>query len=881
VYNFCVSVRFNATPAQLAQIRTAFENASQILADATNGQQRFGAITIVNDSGASQSADYWVNSGTGRAYATIGKYGVRGEHVNLFFASNFQALNGADGDAYTIAHEHAHHVFGVLDEYSGPGIPGGADCAARPDTATLNFCLMDNYFTRGGRAFGGGYTLNEFCVSGNHDPDGNTFQGQACWNTISSHPKRSATAPSGLPPDAPPPAHTLTFNTGLGGLRVMFVIDRSGSMSIEQRLVLAKQAAKLFVNFMRVGDSIGLASFECSTSVDFPLTTITGNGTKSAIKTAIDSLSAGGATNIGGGVLAGLGQITSQSDRSCNEIIVLLTDGDHNCGTAPGSTISALQDAGATVLTVGVGSGISGSGEASLQNLASQTSGKFFRVSNSFSLIGVFLQLLLESQVKSNGLLQRAPLAIQSGQVREIQVPVEMGVESAIFGIGIINPADAVTLSLRSPSGAIITASSVDPGIEFSSEPNSKAFQILAPEAGTWTIIISAGTIVNGNLEVFSSAEHDGVHFGVSLTKETLDFPEVAEVQAAPTFGGERVVNATVMGDVIRPDGSRVAITLFDNGLAIHGDMIPGDGIYSARFSQYNMSGTYTFDLTVMSSGGMTFAGEALFDFAPLNTKPVPAFTRMASATAVVGDVPVGADLSITQVASPNPVVTGSNVTYTLTVANNGPGAAANVVVTDNLPASTTFVSCSSTNGGTCSGSGNNRSITFTSLAAGASATIDLVANVDCSAPDGTVISNMATVGSSTPDPDVSNNSKTATTTASNPPPTVTEASANPSVLWPPNHKMVNVMVNYTVTDNCPLPANACVLSVTSNEPIDGTGDGDTAPDWEIIDAHNVRLRAERAGTGTGRIYTIAITCTDNVGSSSRKTVTVTVPHNR
>jgi hypothetical protein len=54
--------------------------------------------------------------------------------------------------------------------------------------------------------------------------------------------------------------------------------------------------------------------------------------------------------------------------------------------------------------------------------------------------------------------------------------------------------------------------------------------------------------------------------------------------------------------------------------------------------------------------------------------------------------------------------------------------------------------------------------------------------------------------------------------------------------------------VNYTVNDNCGMPA--CVLSVTSNEPINGTGDGDTAPDWEIVDAHHVRLRAERAGTG-------------------------------
>src|SRR5262249_47227705 len=112
--------------------------------------------------------------------------------------------------------------------------------------------------------------------------------------------------------------------------------------------------------------------------------------------------------------------------------------------------------------------------------------------------------------------------------------------------------------------------------------------------------------------------------------------------------------------------------------------------------------------------------------------------------------------------------------------------------------------------------------------------------------------------------------------------PIISGVSANPSVLWPPNHKMVPVTINYGVTDNCDRPsAITCVLSVTSNEPVDGTGDGDTAPDWEIVDSHHVRLRAERAGNGSGRIYTITITCTDAGGNSLVRTVTVSVPHDQ
>jgi hypothetical protein len=108
--------------------------------------------------------------------------------------------------------------------------------------------------------------------------------------------------------------------------------------------------------------------------------------------------------------------------------------------------------------------------------------------------------------------------------------------------------------------------------------------------------------------------------------------------------------------------------------------------------------------------------------------------------------------------------------------------------------------------------------------------------------------------------------------------PAVSAATVDKPSLWPPDHQMETVTVNYTATDNCSVN---CVLSVTSNEPINGLGDGDASPDWIIVDAHHVQLRSERGGLGNGRIYTITVTCSDPAGNTVVRTVTVRVPKNQ
>lgn len=110
-------------------------------------------------------------------------------------------------------------------------------------------------------------------------------------------------------------------------------------------------------------------------------------------------------------------------------------------------------------------------------------------------------------------------------------------------------------------------------------------------------------------------------------------------------------------------------------------------------------------------------------------------------------------------------------------------------------------------------------------------------------------------------------------------PPVIANVSASPNVLWPPNHTMRDVTISYDVEDNCSEVTKE--LSISCNEPINDTGDGNTEPDVEVVDAHHVRLRAERQGHGQGRIYTITITATDECGNASTDQVVVIVPHNQ
>ena len=108
----------------------------------------------------------------------------------------------------------------------------------------------------------------------------------------------------------------------------------------------------------------------------------------------------------------------------------------------------------------------------------------------------------------------------------------------------------------------------------------------------------------------------------------------------------------------------------------------------------------------------------------------------------------------------------------------------------------------------------------------------------------------------------------------------------SPNALWPPNHRLVQVTATVVASDSCdPNPA-VVLLSITSNEPDDGLGDGDQPNDIQAVgggpipfgtDVQSFLLRAERSGMGTGRIYTITYMARDASGNQSLASAQVSV----
>lgn len=192
----------------------------------------------------------------------------------------------------------------------------------------------------------------------------------------------------------------------------------------------------------------------------------------------------------------------------------------------------------------------------------------------------------------------------------------------------------------------------------------------------------------------------------------------------------------------------------------------------------------------------------------------------------VATSIATSADVSATKTDSPDPVNAGSNLTYTITIANAGPSVANTVSWADTLPAGTTFVSLSSPGGWSCTtpAVGANGTINCSIASLLGNAVFTLVAAVDPGVAAGTILSNTVTTASATPDPSSANDDDTETTTVS--------TSADLSLTKTDSPDPVNAGQNltYTITVQNAGPSVSSNPSWSDTLPTGTTFDSLTAP---------------------------------------------------
>src|SRR5882762_7139917 len=106
------------------------------------------------------------------------------------------------------------------------------------------------------------------------------------------------------------------------------------------------------------------------------------------------------------------------------------------------------------------------------------------------------------------------------------------------------------------------------------------------------------------------------------------------------------------------------------------------------------------------------------------------------------------------------------------------------------------------------------------------------------------------------------------------------ECGATPIELWPPDHKFVTVSIaGVTDPDGDSLTTN--IVGISQDEPLSGHGDGNTCPDGKGVGTSSASVRAERSGTGDGRVYHVSFTASDGKGGQCTGSVRICVPHDQ
>ncbi|RPI31415.1 MAG: DUF11 domain-containing protein [Chloroflexota bacterium] len=259
------------------------------------------------------------------------------------------------------------------------------------------------------------------------------------------------------------------------------------------------------------------------------------------------------------------------------------------------------------------------------------------------------------------------------------------------------------------------------------------------PNLGNNTANIQTTVIVPGDIGVVISGDPNPVGAGQALTY-TLTTGNYGDTDAT----GITLTNTLPPG------------VTFLNSTASQGTCTFAGGIVTCNLGSIHGSETAVVTVTVnapATAGVMT--NQAVVS--AIEPDPNPDNNTASLDTTVLSL----ADLSLNKVDLSGPVLTGELVTYTLFVTNNGPSVATGILLTDTLPAETTYLASTASQGG-CAHVGGSVTCDLGSLAAGSSAEVSIF----ITAPGKDItIENQALVAANEIDPNLGNNTASIETT--------------------------------------------------------------------------------------------------------------------
>ncbi|MCI0488769.1 MAG: DUF11 domain-containing protein, partial [Blastocatellia bacterium] len=305
----------------------------------------------------------------------------------------------------------------------------------------------------------------------------------------------------------------------------------------------------------------------------------------------------------------------------------------------------------------------------------------------------------------------------------------------------------------------------------------------IEPNSGSGTSILSNSVFSNNGL-------------GIDLGIDGVTPNDACDADAGPNNTQnfpviESVSSFTIQGSLTSTPNTTFTIQLFSNTSCDESGFGEGQ--------------------TFLGSGQVTTDANCIARFSFITSVPPDSFitatatdpngnTSEFSPCTQTGTSP--ADVSIIQVGTPDPVLPGGNITYTMTVTNNGPGVAKNITLTNPVPLNTTFQSLVAPPAWTCStpqeGSTGLVNCTMTSLDPNASSAFVMVVKVNPDAPAGTIITNATNVFGSTDDPNAINNIARTMTTVTNETPNLTDLSL--AITGSPDTVAAGQQITYTFT---------------------------------------------------------------------------------